>query len=90
VLFVGRLRRGNPPPLAEFRQCGAVAKRPLAGGVKGEMQYPARRLQRRKRPGMHFAENGGAQRMRGQPCAVIVPDGDFNSHVPPVARDRSF
>ena len=81
VLLVEPAGRGTSPRRAQnCGERGAIGLRRLARGVEGEMQHPARRVDRRERPCMHLAENGRAQRMRREPRAVAVSDRDFNTH----------
>jgi hypothetical protein len=58
---------------SNFRK-GQVGLRAVAGSVEGEMQHPARRLDRRERPRMRLAEDGRAQGMRGKPRTITISD----------------
>ncbi len=86
VLLGGRLQRLEFAPGAEIGQRRAVGFSGVAGGIEGEMQDAARRLDRREGPGMHLAQHGRAQGMRGEPRAVL--DGDVRVIAPPGRMQR--
>ncbi len=78
MLLGAVFQRIEPAPLAEAGQGRAVALARFAGGIEGEMQDAARRLDRRERPRMHLAQHGGAQGVRVEPFAVAKRN--FGSH----------
>src|SRR6185369_4399500 len=80
MLLGRRFQRLQLAAGAEVGKRDAVGARGLARGGEAEMQDAARRFQRGERPRMHLAENGGTQRMRFEPRAVV--DGDVGGHLP--------
>ena len=80
VLLGRRLQRIELAAGAEIGERRAVGLGGVAGGIEGEMQDAARRLDRRERPRMHLAQHGRAQGMRGEPRAAA--DGDVCGHAP--------
>ena len=79
VLLGRRLQRLEFAAGAEIGQRRAVGLGGVAGGIEGEMQDAARRLDRRERAGMHLAQHGRAQGMRGQPRAAMT-NGHLSAH----------
>ena len=88
MMFGAGLRRRKPAIRAEPRQRRAVGFAALAGRLEGEMQHPARRLDRRERPGVDLAEHRRPQRMGFEACAFAY--GDLSGHPQPVARAPAF
>src|SRR4051794_15045400 len=64
VMLCALWRLGNPARGAECRERRAVCLAALRGGLEGEVQHPAWRLNRRERARVHLTEHCGAQRMR--------------------------
>ena len=74
MLLGGGLERDKPVALGKIGQRRPVGLRAVAGSAEGEMQHPARRLDRRERPRMRLAEDGRAQGMRGKPRTITISD----------------
>ncbi len=90
VLLGGWFQRLEIAARAEISERGAIASCGIAGGIEGKMQNAARRLDRRERPRMHFAEYRSAQGVRRESRALAIADRHLSTHGSPVARDAIF
>src|SRR5258706_11880753 len=78
MVLVGALRDREGARGAKCRKGRAISLAALSRRVEGEMQNPARRLDRRERARMHLAQDGGTQRGGREPR--ISSEGNVRGH----------